>query len=251
MKKEEREKEEKLAGLLKDVEGHPMMKAILAEKAAAVLAKRTEAAGKIEVVKKEQEEVIPKLQAAVKDKEAEYLKVKAALQTANDEIRSARAALSSENNNFDTEIRNQEAILFETADPRIDEGIEFFRAKLDDLRKPGRISSRGMKVERNLVTDTKTLTTESNVQAIHDALAYCQAAIKSLEQMKLSPALNLEGIEELKAVIPYIDIFIETTSTKPIPGSKGINPRDLLKSDSQLDWEMGKLNEKFKKLMGR
>jgi hypothetical protein len=42
---------------------------------------------------------------------------------------------------------------------------------------------------------------------------------------------------------------IETTSSKPIPGSKGINPRDLLKSDSELDWQVGKLNEKFKNLI--
>lgn len=85
MKKDTKEAE-KLKELLKEAEGHPIMKTILAEKAAEVLAKRREAAGKIEVLKKEREEVIPKLQAAVKDKEGAYLKAKAALDAANDEL---------------------------------------------------------------------------------------------------------------------------------------------------------------------
>lgn len=251
MKIQEKQEAEKLKELLAQAEGHPMMKAIMVEKAAEVLSARKAAAEAIESLRKEQGEVIPKLRADLAGKEAKYLKAKAALDALFAECRTARATLSSEGQSFDTAIRQQETILIESADPKIQEAVQFFRDKLDDLRKPGRISSRGMNVERNLITDTQTVTVESNAQAIKDALLYCQGAIKSLEQMKLSPALDPEWIEELKAAIPCIDIFIETTGTKPIPGSKGINPRDLLKSDSQLDWEMGKLNEKFRKLMGK
>ena len=126
MKKEEKLKEERLAELLKKVDGHPMMKAILAEEAAAILAKRMEAAGKIEVLKKEQEEVIPRLRSDVEVKEGAYLKAKAALDADLGELLKVKAALSSENNSFNTDIRNQEAILYESADPRIDETITFF-----------------------------------------------------------------------------------------------------------------------------
>lgn len=249
MTKEERMKEERLTELLKEAEGHPMMKAILAEKAAETLAKRQEAAGKIEVLKKERDEVVLKLQADLDGKEAKFKKAKAALDAAVGEWNAARAALSSETNQRDNEVRQQETVLIETADPAIDEAITFFRDKFDYFWSPGRISSDYVKGERNLISMTETIVVESNVQAIHDAMKYCQAAIKELEKMKLSPALDPGWIEEMKVVIPRIDIFIETTGTKPIPGSKGINPKDLLKSDSQLDWEMGKLNEKFKKLM--
>jgi Skp family chaperone for outer membrane proteins len=215
MKKDTKEAE-KLTELLAQAEGHPMMKAILAEKAAETLAKRQEAAGKIEVLKKERDEVIPKLQADLKTKEIKYLKAKTALDTANDELQTVKAALSSENHNFDTAIRNHEAVLIESADPRIDEGIEFFRAKLDYLRSPGRISRTGGKVEKNLFTWTKVVSEETNIVAVRSALAYCQNGIRELEKMKLSPELDTERIEALKSGIPKIDEYQEVTGTKPM-----------------------------------
>jgi uncharacterized protein with PIN domain len=111
--KQDTKEAEKLKELLKKADGHPMMKAILAEEAAEVLAKRQEAAGKIEVLKKEQEKVIPRLQADIEAKEVAYLKAKAALDADLGELQSARATLSSEGQSFDTAIRQQETILFE------------------------------------------------------------------------------------------------------------------------------------------
>ena len=173
------------------------------------------------------------------------------LDTALNEVRTARAELSSEGCSFDSDIRHQEAILIESSDPRIDETIQYFRDRLDDLRKPGKISSRGMNVERNLVTDTKTVTVESNADAVLGALAYCQAAIKGLEALKLSPDFHIEGIQELKDALPSLEVYQEVSGEKPLPGSKGVNPRHLLKSDSETEWSIGRLNENFKKLMGR
>jgi len=66
-------REEKLAELLAQAEAHPTMKAILAEKAAAIMAKRKEAAGKIEMLRNEEGFVIPKLQANRAEKEKKYL----------------------------------------------------------------------------------------------------------------------------------------------------------------------------------
>lgn len=251
MKTEERAKEEKLAGLLKDAEGHPMMKAILAEKAAAVLAKRREVAGKIEALKKERDVVIPKLQADLAGKETKYLKAKAALEAASDEFKTAKHALTSESYQYDNVLRQHEAILIETADPAIDEAITFFRGKLDELRKPGFISSRGMETKRNLFTETVTRTTESNADAVRSVLAYCQAAIKGLESLKLSPEFPVELIQELKYGIPSIEEYQEVTGEKPMPESKGINLRGLFKSDDHLAFEMGRIDKKFKKLMKR
>lgn len=251
MKEHERKEFERLEELRKTIEASPLTQQIKAEKAAEVLAKRREAAEKIEVLKKAQADSLPKLQADLAGKEAEYLKAKAEMEVAGGEFQSARAKLSMESQSFDNEIRRQEQALIETADPRIDETIQFFRDKLDELRKPGKISSRGMNVERNLFTDTKTITVETNKDAVRDALAYCQAVIKGLEALKLSPEFHIEGIQELKDALPSIEVYKEVTGEKPLPGSKGVNPRHLLKSDSQMDWELGKLNEKFKKLMGK
>jgi Skp family chaperone for outer membrane proteins len=209
-------KEEKLAEMLAQAESHPMMKGIMAERAAEVLAKRQEAAGKIEALRKDRDEVIPKLQADLKTKETKYLKVKAALDAAQNELQTAKAALWREDHLFNHAIGKCEAVLFETADPRIDEAIEHFRNTLDELRKPGKISRDNRGSELNIYTMSKVVTTETNVGAIHSALAYCQAAIKELEKMKLCPAVDLEKITELKSRIPSIDVYQEFTGEKPM-----------------------------------
>ncbi len=246
MKAQERMELEKMEDLRKIIEASPLTQKIKDEKAAEVLAKRKEAAGKIEVLKKEREEVIPRLRADIEAKEGACLKAKAALDAVLSELRTAKGELSSEGYQRDNEICQYEAVLYETADPLIDEGIQFFRDKLDDLRKPGRISSRGMTVENNLIADTKTLTTETNKNAVLGALAYCQAAIKLLEALKLSPEFHIEEIQRLKDRIPSIDEYQEVSEKKPF-WPRDINPRDLLKSDSQMTWELSKLNEKFQK----
>jgi len=213
--KQDMEKAE-MEKLLKTIEGHPLTKQIIAERAAETLARRKETAGKIEVLKKEREEVIPRLQSDIDAKEAKYLKAKAALDADLGELQKVKAALSSERNSFDTDIRNQEAILIESADPAIDAAITFFQDKLDWLRSPGRISRTAGGAERNIFTWKKTVKEESNAPAVRDALAYCQAAIKALEQMKLTPALDVEKIERMKTGVPSIDVYTEVTGEKPM-----------------------------------
>lgn len=218
MKEATAKKEEKLAELLTAADGHPLMKQILAEKAAAILATRTEAAGKIEVLKKERDEVIQKLQADRDGNEERFKKAKAALDAAGGEYQTARVALSSGSQSFDYAINRQEQILFESADPAIDEAILFFMEKLDWLRAPGRISIDRTGAERNIFTEKIATKVESNYDAINAAMRYCQYAIKELERMKLTPALDAEKIERMKADIPDIGVFSESTGERPMPG---------------------------------
>ena len=117
------------------------------------------------------------------------------------------------------------------------------------MRQPGRIESRGRTSERNLFTEQVKVTSESNKGAVIDAINYCRASIDQLEKMKLKPEIDLQEIESIKAGIPKLDVFNEFSGERAIEGSKGINPRHLLKSDDQTAWELGKINEKFKKLM--
>ena len=127
--------------------------------------------------------------------------------------------------------------------------LVFLRDKLDYLRSPGRISNSKAGGERNIFTETVKLKEESNYPAIIKAINYCRACIDELEKMKMKPVLDLEKIEAIKKGIPDINVFTEFTDEKPLPGSKGVNPLHRFKSDSEMDWTIGKLNEKFKKVM--
>jgi hypothetical protein len=187
MKLKEREELEKMEKLAAEIERNPMTKKFRADEAAETLIKRKAAVQAIETLRKEQEENLPKLQNDLKEKEEKYLTAKAMLDKASDEIRTARAATFGENTSFNSAIEIHERVLFDTYDPAIDEAIEFFRDKLDYLRKPGRITKVGRKSENNLISWTKKTNTETNVQAIHDAINYCRDAIKELEKMKLQP----------------------------------------------------------------
>jgi chromosome segregation ATPase len=215
-------KEEKLSELLTTAEDHPLMKAILAEKAAAIQATRTEAAGKIEALKKERDEVIPKLLADRDAKEEKFKKAKAALDAAGGEYQTARSVVTSRNQFFDNAISRQETILLETADPEIDAAILFFQDRLAFLRTPGRISMNRIGAERNVFTEKVTTRVESNYDAVNAALRYCLDAVQELQQMKRTVALDLQKIEGMKKGIPDINVYSESTAEKPMPGSVGM-----------------------------
>lgn len=222
------EEAEKLAKLLVQAETHPMMRAIMAEKAAAILATRTEAAGKIEVAKRERDEVIPQLLSDRAAKEENFKRAKAALDTAGGEYNAARFTLSSRGQSFDHTISGQEQTLIESADPAIDAAIIFFKGKLDWLRAPERISTTRRGAIRNIHTEKITTKVETNYDAINAALRYCMDAVAELQRMKLDPVLDVEKIERMSAGIPSVDIFSEFTGEKPMPGSRGmplIRPR--------------------------
>ena len=110
-----------------------------------------------------------------------------------------------------------EVSLYSTYDSRIDEALDFFRTKLDDLRKPGKVSTRAMGATRNLFTLTKEVRTESNYDAVLEAAAYCRDAVAQLELMKLIPEFPEAEIEALKEGIPSIDRYQEYTAERPMP----------------------------------
>lgn len=248
MKKDEREKEEKLAGLLKEAEGHPMMKAILAEKAEKVLGERLLAAGKLRAATEEAEKVIPECQREVDALVADLAKYDKGRSVILDKLTAAKGELAKARQRLEWERSHAEAALLENYDPRIDEAITFFRDRFESLRVKD-INSQTRTGETNAFTETKEIFTYSNVAAIQNALTYCRTSIDELEKMKLTPDLDADRIETLLKGIPDADELTEITGEKPLPGSKGFNPLHLLKSDDQLSWEIGKIGEKFKKVM--
>ena len=217
MKLSEKVELEKAGKLIAELEAHPITRKIRADEVAETLAKRQEAARKVEMFRNEEAATIPKLEAVRAAKEKMYLAAKVALQAASDEFQTAHAALSIERSQFTNEIRRQEQVLIETTPAEIGEAITFFQAKLNFFRTPGRISRNAIGSERNLISWKKKTFEESNAQAVRDAMRYCQAAIKELERMKLVPELDLSKIEGMRAGVPPIDVYSEFTGEAPMP----------------------------------
>ena len=240
---------EKLEGMLKSFDEHPLVKKIKNDEITQTLVCRKEAAEKIEVLKKERDEIIPKLRADLAGKEAKCLEGKAALDILLDECRAARATLSSENLNFDASIREEEKVLLETAAPALEEAIQWFRDRHEKLllKKPN-LQTR--KVESNIFTMMKNFVVFSNVPAIQKGLAICRACIRELEGMKLAPVTDTVRIDQMRGLICDTDALEEFSTERPF-GRVNTDWRNQFKSDDQLAWEMKRLDEEHKKIMKR
>jgi hypothetical protein len=251
MKKWESEGTQEIEKLLKKFENHPLAKQIQADQAAETLTARQRAADAIKSIRADQAEAMPKLQAVAGEKEAKFLHAKSAMEAAGLAFNKARGELRAEGAEFDRQISILKNELYNSCDPALDDGIQYFKDRLDYLRSPGRIDSRGHAAERNIFSMTKKISVESNKGAVLGALDYCMAAIKALEVMKFEPELDSARIDALKNGIPTIDNYEGVEGEKPLEGSGNVDPLKLMKSESQTDWELGKLNEKFKKIMTR
>ena len=207
---------EKLKSLLKEAEDSPFIKKILAEKAKETLKKRREVADKIEVLKKDRDATIPNLQTNLTEKEEQSKKAKEKYDATIAELQKAKTALSSQSFQFSHQISLLKDQLFETADEKIDEAIEFFNKKLKFMRDPGRIRSNALGAEKNFFSMKKKVKAESNYDAVISAMRYCQESIKALEAMRLKPKLDPEKIEGLKNGIPNIDTYTESVGEKRI-----------------------------------
>ena len=240
----------KLEELTTELERNPVTKQFREQEAAEILQKRQEAAEKIETLKQQAEHLaasngVDTLVAKLNKLEAERQK----LQT---EIGEKRGRLMQEKAGIEAGIRCEEEILYASYDPKIDQVIEFFRKKLDELRSPGKISSqRTGLIKRNLFTETVKGKFETNCPAINAALRYCQQAISVLEQAKLQPTVDTAKLQELKDGIPRIDVYTEREDERVLPGSRAPNPLSLLPSDSAMDWKKNTVMEKAKEILKR
>jgi hypothetical protein len=248
LKSEAESKVEKLEKKLASFQDLPFMRKIEAEGRAANLERRSATAEKIDTITKERDQVVPELKAVLTEKEDAYQTAKAAFETAERALREAKIALSNKSNYYSHLIGIEGQNLIESADPLIDEAIEFFRQKMAWLRGPGRISHGRAGAERNIFTDTKLVKTESNIAAVKVALVYCKEAIETLLAMKLTPSLDVKKIEEMKAAIPDINEYSEYQSEKPLAK---VDSNPCFMTDSEYDWRKEKLEEKFKRIIKR
>ena len=246
-----KEKDEaKMKALLKEAEGHPLMKQILADRRAEVLAKRREIGAQIEDLQKgldytDKEAEIDRLVDQLAHLDAERNNLHMAIANNRTFIRSSRHGI-------EAQVRRLEAEMEESADPAIDEAIEFFNGKLAWLRSDGRISKNAVQGSFNVFTMTKTTTVESNYNAVMGALDYCRTAIQVLQKMKHRPDFDPDIIEKIKAAIPDIGEYTEIVGEKEV--TEGISPRHpliLMAEDNEIDWKLEKLAEKFDKVIAK
>ena len=107
-------------------------------------------------------------------------------------------------------IQKQEAILFETRDPAIDEAILFFRGRTTGIRLPSAIHRAAFKGPKHPANNKQEVRRSTNRPAIMEAIGYMTEAIEELERMRLSPECDVARIEALKSGIPSIDAFTES-----------------------------------------
>jgi hypothetical protein len=234
------------------IEAHPYTRKLREEREAETLQVRTEAAERLARSKEEAARVLPELQAAEDAARAavrEHDKQRKDLEGA---VARAAAARAVERLRLERETAAAERILLENYSEKIDEAITFFWERFEALRQKTPDSDKRIE-GTNIFTEKKIFTVYSNYDAITAALRYIRAAMSELEAMKLTPAPDFARIEELRRGIPDTGEMQEYSSEKPFPRDP---PTEIekIRMDEQAgttDYLLGKLNQKFKELMGR
>ncbi len=207
----------------------PLVEKYRTEKKAETLAKRFTAKTKIGALQKEGKALFPLLQQKVDEIKKTLGALDDERKGLQNELSKAVAELQRQKLRVENEIRKNDEVLFNSYNEKIDEALMFFKDKLDELRKPGKIDKRTRGGETNLITMKKEFKTETNVDAIRKAMTYCQAVIRELEEMRLNPELDLLRIETLKKNIPSIDIYQETIGERTLRGAEDVNPKLMRK----------------------
>ncbi len=229
------------------LESHPLTQQIRAEKAAKVLEMRTAAAAKIEQLKEEAETVIPQRVEAVAAAEGQLQVYDEGRRYIVGRLATARAAVTEARQRIEGEKAEAEAVLLSNYVPRIDTEIQWFRNRHEALLQVSPDTDIGQ-VATDPLNLTKTVGARSNAEAIRGALTYCLTASRKLEAMRFEPVFDATLIDELKRGVPSVGEMLEVTHTTALPAVV-IDERALLKSDSQLDWEIGRLLAKCKKIL--
>jgi hypothetical protein len=205
--------------------GHPLVEKIKEEKQEETLKKRKAVAKELRRIQDEMEVGFPELEATMESILRDFKEAEERVVSLRTEASQVRMDLWRRKTDLDGRKSAQERILFESCDPRIDEAIEFFRNAEADLRRPGRITRRGGHSEKNLIAWTKEVSEESNIEAIHEAMAYCRDAIKKLLARKLVPEFDQEAVEAIKRSIPSTEVYVEHSGVKPMPNDDPmVNP---------------------------
>ena len=205
--------------LLEKLNLHPITKQIEKEERERVNQERKEAAARRDKLLKELSKV------AIEDKETAGIRTE--LRQSEETVKILKERLAARVADRRSKVFTLEhkagveaAFLAETADPGLDLAVKFFRDKFESYRRPGALNSDVAVDNRlNVVNLTYDITRRSNSPAIKAAMDYCRAAIEKLEALKLLPVFDQAAVDDLKAGIPSIEVFTESSRKKLADGA--------------------------------
>ena len=224
---------------------HPLAEAYKQQKAAETLLHRQAAAEKLEAV-------LADIRAGFPEAEASLSSILEDLNQAEKQVTALRAEAGQAYRDLQILKANAahrqdilEAQLLGNYDSRIDAALDFFRNKIDDLRRPETLNTIPRGSTRNLFTMKKTVRLESNYNAVAEALQFCRDAITLLEGWKLLPEYPAQEVEDLKAGIPSIDRYEEFEGERSLPRDAPVT------AAAPLDYTLQKLYERADKALRR
>jgi len=233
---------------LAKLEGNPVFKQLEQEEKEKIQAQRKKAAQEIEQVKEESLKVLDKIQA---DREAAAAELKEAEQVflaKKEVVAKLDHELYSERHRSSREVDQRKTVLLNTYDPAIDQAIDYFRGKFEEIRHR-HIDWQTRKDGVDVLNMRKKFVSYSNKNSLLLALEYCKQAIAKLEDLKLGPDFDPAWIEIVKKGIPDPSQLEEFLSDKGMKDETDYPFSWQFPSDSQHDWEMGKLFEKVDQLL--
>jgi hypothetical protein len=217
----------------------PIARKFEAEEKAKAIEARKEAAAERATLLKELGK-IPSNEVAVCDLQKELSRLETESRILKERIAGRIAQNWRRRQELESAIGKVEGDLSESSDPAIDLAVEFFREKHAELlrEKPDSDSWAG---RINMVTLKREVGARSNGAAIRKALSYCLAAEKQLQDMRVSPTVDFLAIEALKAGLPPIHEYAETTGYKAPEKTGPIPELWALPSDSEMDWKKNRV----------
>ncbi len=247
---EKEEENGKLLERLAKLESLPSTKEALESEKAEILATRKKAAAEILAIQGDTAG-LSKLDRDIETMTAHLRQMDCRREGLATALNEKRAELMRAKLDRESDIRKNQEILFSSYPPEIDAAIEFFKERLDFLRRPGKISIQKAGGVLNLISWKKNTTAYSNAPAVQEATRYCQSAIRELEAMRLIPDPDTARIASLRKGVPDHTIMSEFTGERDAERTPPNPDIPTLGSEQLNDWNIKKLNQKFREVMRR
>lgn len=236
--------------LIEKLETTPAMRQLREMEQAETLEQRTATAAALEKTETDGKKTLATLSkatekaaAALHSHDEARKPLAVAFDGANLALRQARGRMEADRQRLRSE-------LYSTADPAIDEGIQFFRDRHDETVKAS-IHSGTRLGGADLVHETRDTVSFSNHPAILEAAAYCRDCIELLEGMKLEPGFNSEAVEHLKQSIPSTETLTEYDGEKVLEGKRPPSPFAGLISDDEIAYRLRKADADYEQIKRR
>ena len=230
--------------VIEKIQQSDFYRGLIEQEKAELVEKRKAAAEALATIDGETEKKIRGIIKTISEAEKVAAEAEKAHQEARARVDALRAERAGAGAGAERQKRAHHAFLFDTADNRIDQAVQWFRDRFDELRRGTAIQQRH-RGKFDLLHLTREISTVSNHQARVAALAYCRSAIETLQGMKLQAEVDQEALQALAKGLPNPEMaFTETTGRKPEKDISDVPYWARFKSDDLHELEMDHLMKK-------